>query len=235
MEVHVPGHVTHWATSGFRAMVEKVLPNAQPHQITALLRSQKHHVDLAVFLKDIGGFHTVTGSKGRADGVSYINAYCTEMTAIYQLFDGGLFRRHTARELLPGNLSKLMSEVEKIGEIFSACQQDNGLEGNARFEVRIPMQDALDKHYRLDQPLIDACVLAIPLDVWWSVPASNMACDIMLTTSLSSGFQILPSCCNELCAARLQTVKACSPCLPKQPHPWSPCYPPSQCIVSSPR
>lgn len=126
MEVDVPGHVTHWATSGIRAMVEKVLPNAQSHQITALLRSQKHHISLAASLKDIRGFRTVTGSKGHADGVSYINVYFTKKTAIYQLFDGGLFWRHTAQELLPGNLSKLMFEVERWVKFFQPVSETMG-------------------------------------------------------------------------------------------------------------
>jgi hypothetical protein len=84
LEVHVPGHVTHFLVAGFRHLVEKILPNAEPRKIDTLLRSQNHKVDLAASLKDLGGFRTVPGSKGEADKVSYINAYCTEKSAVYQ-------------------------------------------------------------------------------------------------------------------------------------------------------
>jgi hypothetical protein len=167
LEVHVPGHVTHFLVAAFRRLVETVLPNAESRRIDTLLRSQQHKVDLAASLKDLGGFRTSPGSKGKADGVSYINAYCTEKSAVYQLFEGGLYRRHTARELLPGNLAKLIKEVDEISATFAACADDDGLEGNARFEIRVPLKDALHKNRAFSQTTIDACIVAIPRDVWW--------------------------------------------------------------------
>jgi hypothetical protein len=167
LEVHVPGHVTHFLVSGFRDLVKKVLPSIPHHKVDALLRSQKHQVDLAASLKDLGGFRTVPGSKGKLDRVSYINAYCTEKSAIYQLFEGGLYRWHSAHELLPGKLPNLLKEVDQISTTFAACSQDDGLEGNARLEIRVPLKDALYKNRTFPQAMVEACIVAIPQDVWW--------------------------------------------------------------------
>jgi hypothetical protein len=167
LEVNVPGHVTHFLVAAFRHVVEMVLPNAEPWKIDTLLRSQQHKVDLAASLKDLGGFRTAPGSKGAADGVSYINVYCTEKSAVYQLFEGGLYRWHTAHELLPRNLSKLLNEVEDISATFAACSHHDGLDGNARLEIRVSLQDALNKNRTFPQTTVDACIVAIPRDVWW--------------------------------------------------------------------
>jgi hypothetical protein len=174
MEVHVPGHVTHFAVSGFKKLLQLAMPNATTAQIEKLANSKKYfQLDRAASLKDVGGFRVTTKSCGRRDNVAYINVYCTEKSAIYQLFQGGLFRRHNAKELLPSNLSRLLGEIQKISEVFAACSGANathdGLEGNARYEIRIPLQYALDRHYSFPQHVIRDSLLCYEVADWWYV------------------------------------------------------------------
>lgn len=170
LEINLPGHVTHWVTGAFEHILQQVLPNASATQLTKLTQSKNFHVDLSASLADVAGFRTTPASRGQKDHVTYIQAYCTEKSGIYQLFEGGLFRRHSAHELLPGSLPKLIEEVEKMSKVMMSCAGEDGhigLEGNARLEVRIPLKRALSTHYYLPSRFVKMCTKAIPLNVWW--------------------------------------------------------------------
>jgi hypothetical protein len=171
LELRVPGHIAHFSVSGFHSILQHTLPSATAEQINALEKSPtRHRVDLAASLKDLGGFRTEPRSRGKRDGISYINVYCSEKSAAYQLFPGGLYRLHSTRELLPGKLGKLIQEVNTIGTVVQACsgsETSAGLEGNARFEVRIPLLSSIHGHRRFPEDLIQRCIIAYPIALWW--------------------------------------------------------------------
>jgi hypothetical protein len=167
LNVHVDGHVTHFLTAGCEKMLAHVLPGLTPAQVTKVTRNKRHYIDLAASLGDLGGFRNEPGSRGKRDDVTYINAYCTEKTAIYQLHDNGIFRRRTGRDLFPGKLKPLLDDLLKIGNVFNQCSQEDGLDANARFEIRMTMSRCLDQHFTYPDRLVEQTIVAIPQAVWW--------------------------------------------------------------------
>ena len=153
MEIRHEGHVLQWLTKGHHRILEFLLPSASQEKIAAVLKSQtQYQCDLSAQLADLGGFRAAPGSRGRADKVVYINVYTTDKSVTYQLHKG-IFKRRKAWHLFPGAISQLAKDLEHILDIFlrsGGNSEMGGVEGNARMEIRVPLD------------LVDRVLLSVP-------------------------------------------------------------------------
>jgi hypothetical protein len=172
LEISIPDHVTHIAHSSHFRILKWLLPSADDRRLERLMQSNRFYVDQCASLDDLAGFRCELGNTGRVDNVSYANVYCTEKSVIYQLHQGGIFRRHAPTELYPNALSKLIKEVNDIGKAFYAAsgkEEMDGVPGNARFEIRVPLRTALDRLREFPERLAELSLIAIPIEDWWYV------------------------------------------------------------------
>jgi hypothetical protein len=170
-EIRHAGHVVQWLTTAHRGLLKYALPSANDAQISAVLKSAKQfRLDRSAQLEDLAGCRVTPGIRGRPDGVVYVNIYTTDKSATYQLHHG-VFSHHQAWELFPAAIAKLMKEVERIGDVFLACGGDedgeNGLEGCARFELRVPLQKANDVLTDISDELVQDSVVSYTSQLWW--------------------------------------------------------------------
>jgi hypothetical protein len=170
IEIWHPGHVLQWLTKGHRHVLEFLLPSAPAEKISDILNSKtQYHCDISAQLDDLGGFRSVPASRGAADRVIYINAYTTDKSATYQLHNG-LFKRRKPWHLFPDKIDKLLEDTEKIAEMFRICsgnQTMGGLEGNARMEIRVPLDLADQALANIPDGLIQKSLAAIDCSTFW--------------------------------------------------------------------
>ena len=162
LEIRQEGRVLQWLTEGHPCIMAYLLPSASEELISDILKSQtQYHCDISAQLQELGGFRASPGSCGKADQVSNINVYTTEKSATYQLHDG-IFRCRKPWHLFPSSISQLIKDMESIGDTFCSCAGDgtDGLEGNARMEIRVPLS------------LADAVLVDLPYDVVGAAVAS---------------------------------------------------------------
>jgi hypothetical protein len=183
LEISMPDHVTHIAHSSHFRILKWLLPSAANAQLNRLMQSDRFYVDQCASLDDLAGFRCELGNIGRDDQISYINVYCTEKSVIYQLHNGGIFRRRTPTELFPNSLGKLIKDVDDIGKAFHAASGSldaDGVPGNARFEIRVPLRTALDRLRQFPELLAELSLIGIPINVWWYVCILLSPCNYLI-------------------------------------------------------
>lgn len=172
IELHLPGHVVHPATDGFLDIIQWLLPGLSPTHVRHLHDSDAFYCDQAASLTELAGFRCEPGAKGKRDSVHYMNVYCTEKSAIYQLHGTGTYERASAADLFDPKINRLIDRMDKVASTFAsaagAVDGAEALPGNARFEVRIPIRQAYEKLKTFPDHLFRA-LFPIPVDVWWSV------------------------------------------------------------------
>ena len=170
IELHLPGHVVHPSRDGFYDIVKWLLPSLNDIQVRSLRNADAFYVDHAASLDEVAGFRCEPGSKGKLDKVHYMNVYCTEKSAIYQLHGTGTYQRASAADLFDDRLNGLLSRMTKVASTFAsasgAIEGIESLPGNARFEVRVPISEAFEK-LRTFPRHIFLTLFPIPIDVWW--------------------------------------------------------------------
>lgn len=170
IELHLPGHVVHPARDRFLEIIRWLLPSLNLTQARNLLNADAFYIDQAASLDEVAGFRCEPGSKGRSDQVHYMNVYCTEKSAIYQLHTTGTYQRASAADLFDDRIQHLISRMEKVGSTFAAAagavEGAEALPGNVRFEVRIPIREAFEKLKTFPRHMF-ASLIPIPVDVWW--------------------------------------------------------------------
>jgi hypothetical protein len=172
LEVCHKGHVLQFLTKAHRRVLKFLLPNASEGMIEDILKSSaQYHCDLSAQLADIGGFRSLPGSRGKADGVHYINVYTTDKcgTVTYQLHEG-LFRRRKPWNLFPSYIGRLVKDLKKMMEIFlqySGSDTGAGLESNARMEIRVPLKLANKVLIELPDSVIQDTLVTFDLDTLW--------------------------------------------------------------------
>lgn len=169
-EIQYKGHVLQWLTKGHRRVLEFLLPSAPAEKISDVLNSNtQYHCDLSAQIGDIGGFRSQPGSRGAADRVTYINVYTTDKSATYQLHKG-LFKRRKPWHLFPNKIDTLLEDMEKMAETFRTCggsQTVDGLEGNARLEVRVPLDLVEQTLVDIPDDLIQQSLVAFDCPTFW--------------------------------------------------------------------
>lgn len=146
-----------------------LLLSASEELISDILKSPtQYHCDISAQLWELGGFRASPGSCGKVDQVSYINVYTTEKSATYQLHNG-IFRRRKPWHLFPSSISQLIKDKKCIGDTFCACAGDgtDGLEGNARMEIRVPLSLADAVLVDLPYKVVEAAVASFSCDTFW--------------------------------------------------------------------
>lgn len=176
LEVFLPHHVLQWLEDGHYKLLRFGLPKQgsnDPHTISSLMLDKpKFATDRVAQLKEFAGFRCVPGAAGQADGVAYVNVYTTDKEPTYQLHKGS-FRLHRASDLLPfsgGN--KLLKDVDEMSTVFGQCiglDDRAPNEGCARFEIRVTLAATPQSLPSLPNRLLRSSLVAIPVDLWWSV------------------------------------------------------------------
>lgn len=163
-------HVLQWLTIAHQEVLKVALPSASPEQILSVINSkQQMKVDLSAQLRGIGGFRSEPGSRGVADGVSYINAYTSDKAATYQLHNG-IFKRLKGWHVFPGRVEKFLKNLERIAETFETCAGDepfSALESNARMEVRVSLPNAYHALLQFPDETAQNTIIAIDPKVFW--------------------------------------------------------------------
>ena len=174
LEFGVPGKVVTWRTLGHQALVRFLLPDLD-NPGRALSRSKKYYVDHQMHLKDLAGFRWSPGT--HSELIHYIQAYTTEKAISYQLHTG-IFSQRKASELLSRRLcTKLISDLERQGEILHTCTGDSEVEpedrrpheGCARLEVRVCLAEVDHALVHFPQNLLNRTMVQIPAGNWWFV------------------------------------------------------------------
>lgn len=213
LEIHIPGHVTHIAQAAHFRLVKWLLPSLSDDQVQKVLDSDRFLTDHCASLENLAGFRCEVGHKGRGDQISYLNVYCTEKSVIYQLHDNGVFRRRKTTELYPNSIGALIKDVDYIGKAFSTARGDgdtSGVPGNARFEIRVPLQTALDRFRSFPAEIAELGLIAIPLQTWWCVifiTICNWADMVALGSSNFFASAHCSTCCNTLKTPLLKLVR----------------------------
>lgn len=171
LTIGLPGHVVTWRESSHREILGFLMPDAGPDRIDRLMKSKSaFHVDRHLQIKEFAGFRATTTAVTRADGISYVQAYCTEKNLTYSLHPG-VFRRRRAKELLEKKTQeKIISDLDIMSDVIFECTGDgvvDGRDGFARLEARVPLDKALNWLSTLPEDLIQRSVIAISRRVWW--------------------------------------------------------------------
>lgn len=169
LEIRQEGCVLQWLTEGHRRIMAYLLPSASEERISDILKSPtQYQCDISAQLRELGGFRASPGSRGKKDQVSYINVYTTDKSATYQLHDG-IFRRRKPWHLFPSSITQLIKDMKIIGDTFRSCAGDDtdGLEGNARMEIRVPLRLADAVLVDLPYDLVEAAVASFPRNTFW--------------------------------------------------------------------
>jgi hypothetical protein len=181
LEVHLLNHVLQWLEDAHPRLVRFALPEQaeiNPASLQRLMSERKNFfTDRVAQFKEFAGFRCTTGRKGTADRVAYLNVYTTDKEPTYQLHTGS-FRRHQASELLPlGNATqKLINDVNNMSTVFGQCMGTEGRapnEGCARFEMRVELRQTPHVLGGMPYDLLSNSLVAIPVDLWWSVDRNN--------------------------------------------------------------
>ncbi|KAG1853675.1 hypothetical protein F4604DRAFT_1591418, partial [Suillus subluteus] len=171
LTIGVPGHVVTWRESSHHELLSHLMPAASAQQISRLINSKtRFHLDRALQVKEFAGFRATTTHLRDIDGLSYVQAYCTEKNVTYSL-NPGVFRRRHAKELLQKKTEdRIIKDMDTMSDIFFECAGEGEVEGRdgcARLEIRVPLTDAMNTLSTLPEELVQRCVVAIDRRVWW--------------------------------------------------------------------
>lgn len=166
LEIQQEGRTLQWLTEGHQHILAYLLPLAPENLISAVLQSKtQYFCDISAQLGDLGGFRALPGSRGKLDMVSYINVYTTDKSVTYQLHKG-IYRRRKPWHLFPVSISQLIKDMGTIGGVFQSCAAD-GIEGNARMEIRVPLGIADAVLTQLPYEVIHTAVVSFPCKTLW--------------------------------------------------------------------
>ncbi|KAI0362849.1 hypothetical protein BV20DRAFT_919007, partial [Pilatotrama ljubarskyi] len=127
-------------------------------------------------LFDLAGFRCTPGSRGERDKVVHVNVYTTDKTVTYQLHNGS-FSPHRVSSLYPGNIRRLLEDMNTIATTFSQCGGSAGTvqDGTARFELRVNLDQALEAITSFPDELIRRSAVCIPSPIWWDFKFCRVA------------------------------------------------------------
>ncbi|KAG1770786.1 hypothetical protein EV702DRAFT_1202257 [Suillus placidus] len=104
LTIGVEEHVVTWRESCHQDLLRHLMPLACPRKVAVLTRNKKKfHFDRTLQIKELAGLRVTTANFTESDGVTYVQAYCTEKNVTYQLNpevpenQGALPARHQMR------------------------------------------------------------------------------------------------------------------------------------------
>lgn len=169
LEIRQEGYILQWLTEAHPQILAYLLPSTSEDKIASIVKSRtRYHCDISMQLGQLGGFRVSPGTHGKKDQVLYGNVYTTEKSATYQLHEG-IFRRRKPWHLFPCNVLQFLKDMERIGEIFQCCAGDGieGLDGNGRLEIRVPIKLASTVFVDLPHSLIETAVASFSRRTFW--------------------------------------------------------------------
>jgi len=169
LEISHSDHVVQWLTNGHLALLQHVLPSISPEEAVGLTTGGYFSTDHVGHLRDLAGFRVHPHSRGRRDGVTYINIYCNEKTVIYQLHKG-IYSNHYHSELMPQKIATLSQNLVNMSKTFSKCsgvENDRQQEASARLEVRVRLPMAMDVNIDFPEELLESCIVSLTPLEWW--------------------------------------------------------------------
>ncbi|KAG1722084.1 hypothetical protein EDD22DRAFT_790496, partial [Suillus occidentalis] len=189
LTIGLQGHVVTWRSSSHREVLNFLMPGAGPQRIDRLTNNKTaFHFDRHLQIKEFAGFRASTANVAGADGISYVQAYCTEKNVTYSL-NPGVFRRRRAKELLDRKAEeKIISDLDIMSGVFFECTGDGpvaGRDGCARLEIRVPLDKALDYLPTIPEDLAQRSVIAIDRRAWWYFVYYRLAAIRLVLVNLS--------------------------------------------------
>lgn len=179
LEVYLPNHVLQWLTDSHPRLLRFGLPKQSlvPNSLAGLFHNRSLFLpDPVAQFREFAGFRCTPGRKGHSDSVVYLNVYTTDKEPTYQLHRGN-FRKHNPSELLQVKTGeKLITDVNKMMETFGQCMGNGERapnEGCARYEVRVALSETPNVLSTMANQLLRDSIVAIPVDLWWSVIFSS--------------------------------------------------------------
>ncbi|RDB30189.1 hypothetical protein Hypma_012378, partial [Hypsizygus marmoreus] len=185
IEIHLAGHIVQWLESSHKDLLKFALPSKSDRDIVKLHEGKHFFLDRVAQLKDLAGFRLDPLTRGRDDGVQYVNVYTTDKAVTYQLHTG-LWRRRNASDLLPAKIGRLAEDLNKMSGILREVSKSPHMDGNARFEVRINLAQARRQHTYLPEALIRRSVVAFPSRNWWLFKFYRLSAFFAVVTDLST-------------------------------------------------
>jgi hypothetical protein len=80
-------------------------------------------------IKELASFHVTTANFTENDGVTHVQAYCTEKNVMYQL-NPGVFRRRQPKELVQKKMEqKIVEDLDVMSQVFYECTGEGDVEG----------------------------------------------------------------------------------------------------------
>ncbi|PCH38800.1 hypothetical protein WOLCODRAFT_158336 [Wolfiporia cocos MD-104 SS10] len=166
IEVSEEGRVLQWLSQAHEKLLRLAMPSVPRRKLQRLLRSRNYfHLDKVCQLVDFAGFHCEPHSVGKDDKVAYMSAYTTEKMATYQLHRGA-FRRHKAPDLFPGKIDGLLDDIQSLSQVYDRSRNQTG---TARFEVRVPLSEALTTFSMVTDRFVQRSILSVPPNLYWDL------------------------------------------------------------------
>ncbi|KAI9060430.1 hypothetical protein FKP32DRAFT_1578130, partial [Trametes sanguinea] len=169
LEVARPGHVVQWRLDAHARILRAALPKTTPNVLDSMMNGPQYIEDTSCLLYDLAGFRASPGRLSRKkDQVAHVNVYTTDKSVTYQLHPGA-FRAHNPTDLYPGKIKALLRDVGTIASAFNQCSGTFGLaqDGTARYEVRVPLMQAIEAVPEMQWDTIRLAAVCIPNEVYW--------------------------------------------------------------------
>ena len=164
------GHTLHWHKNAHVELVRCGL-GVEKKLAKSLCRSEDYAVDRSAGFTEMAGFRLVVPpNKRTGDGVVKFNVYSTDKAHTY-LPDG----THHAKFVRPdmalqppsgSSLSAIERFCTNMDTLYSHVKE-SGVEGRARFEVRVPAYMAVATLLNMTEDLVRHCIVALDIATWW--------------------------------------------------------------------
>ncbi|PCH34511.1 hypothetical protein WOLCODRAFT_148560 [Wolfiporia cocos MD-104 SS10] len=131
-----------------------------------LLRSRNYfHLDKVCQLVDFAGFHCEPHSVGKDNKVVYMSAYMIEKMVTYKLHRD-TFRCHKAPDLFLGKIDRLLDDIQLLSQVYNHSRDQTG---TARFEVCVPLSEALITFSMVMDRFVQRSILSILPSLYWDL------------------------------------------------------------------
>ncbi|KAG6898534.1 hypothetical protein C0993_006176 [Termitomyces sp. T159_Od127] len=166
------GDCLQWTTAGHQRLVQQILriDDDNAERITSL-NSTKYSRDYSSHLSALSGCRIVPGTRAQGEfRAKYLQAYTTDKAVTYNN-DG----RHHAKFITSKEAMAPTHPAPTIAglhTIFEQAIENNGC--NARVEVRVPIDFAMNVLYEFDSEEIRRCLCAFSRRTWWGFRLSRL-------------------------------------------------------------
>jgi hypothetical protein len=169
LELRMPGKCLQWRQDAHQALMQHVLVG-ESHTAIQRMRgptSHRYTCDVASSIEELAGFRCEPRRLSGAHCVKYINCYTTDKHVMYHPQPGG---RHYSKFVTTSKLMACAPDAPNltIAGMFAALHNAaTEVDGHARIEMRIPLDEAVHTFLSLPSNLIRNAVVVYDRQVWW--------------------------------------------------------------------